>query len=62
MKQQPDTIEIYSFQRADGIEYDTYTTLDFKQAERRAEKLHLKLIANQYCWLGAEVVENHTKA
>lgn len=53
------SIEVYAFEDADGAE-DTYTTLDPRDAEERAARYHLKVIARLYKYADSEVVWDYT--
>lgn len=53
------SISLYSFEDADGVE-PSFTTQDFREAQRYARENNLKLIDNTFEWADSEVVEDNT--
>jgi hypothetical protein len=56
------SIELYSFERADGSEDGTYTTFNATEAREYARRYGLRMIANIYEFSDSELVEDHTRA
>jgi hypothetical protein len=52
------TIEVYSFEDADGTEQG-YTTQDYSEAKRYAQEYRLLIIANTFEWSEAEPVDDY---
>jgi hypothetical protein len=46
----PDTLELYSFEDADGNESGTFTTREIEEAKQYAQDNGLRVIANVYEW------------
>lgn len=54
------TIEVYSFQDADGDAATDWTTQNVTEAKDYARTHGYRLIANIYEWVDSEMVEDHT--
>ncbi len=54
-----DSVEVYTFEDADGAP-DSYTTYDPQEAKERAEKYGLKVIALSFEYADSELVWDFT--
>jgi hypothetical protein len=54
------TIEVYSFERAEGEPFGSFTTQDITEAQEYARTNGLRIIANVYEWSDSELIEDYT--
>lgn len=54
------TIEVYTFENADGDEWGFFTTQELEEARSYARENKLRLIANTFEWTDSELLEDHT--
>jgi len=55
------SVEIYTFEDADGNSFTDWETQDMGEARAFAQEHQLRLIANTYEWSDSEMIEDYTE-